>query len=638
MQEVSIHLSLRGNQKIFSVNGPPGSGKTTLIKEIVASNIVERAVFLSQFKNPDDVFEKKGYKEQSGHYFKLNEKLHHYGMIIASNNNFAVENISLELPKAKNLREENCWADSFDTSKNEEIYFTDLAKNLHHFDSWGMISIRLGKKSNMDEFVNTIWQPKHGKSLQDYFKRKPKDYEKRRIAFLEKFKEVRKMRPLLSGAEEELKRLEELEIQLRTEPSPKLKEEQQVLKKKIKTYQEKGIILGDKEYYKDIEKNKSSQTISPWTSKEYDKLREDLFYEALQLQKSFVLNSDRCQKNIELFISILKNQLDPLKRSECFKDVLNTFFLFVPVISTTLASVRRFLWGIHENQIGYVIIDEAGQATPSSVLGLMNRGRKVILLGDPYQIEPVVTIPHELYEILDYKKELPSSFRNPFLSAEYFANQRNTFGAKRNDFWIGTPLLLHRRCESPMFEIANEIAYDNKMISCTKKRKEKEDFLIKTSTWIDSNGEEISPENHYVKEEGEILLRLLEEYLIKKDTLPKAFIISPFKTVCEELRKRVEEHLLKTTSFQKEEIENWTRKNIGTIHTFQGKETEEVVIVLGCSEKSKGAVRWASQKPNILNVAVSRAKQRVLIVGNKNLWSEMPYFEVAYKYLKKEKS
>lgn len=641
MQEVSIHLSLRGKSNIFSVNGPPGSGKTTLIKEIVASNIVERAIFMTKFSTPDEAFQKKKWKGKTGHYFRLHETLTRQGMLIASNNNFAVENITLELPNAKALKEENTLTNLFDIEKTSEIYFTDLIRTLSKKSSWGFISVRLGKKANIQEFLNAIWYNKQERTLKDYFQeKKHDDFAIKKKRFLEKFKEVRQERMNLLQVEEDIEKLETIQNKMKNFKNKKqeeyqiLKVQEEALLKKKKNYLSKGIILGDNEFYKNIETNKTSQLLTPWISEKYNRLREELFYEALQLHKSFILNSKRFQKNMELFIDFLSNR-ELQKRKESYTDVLNTVFLFVPVISTTLASVSRFLGDIQENSIGYVIIDEAGQATPASALGLLMRSKKTIFLGDPYQIEPVAPTPMELYDIIDYKKEINLKFHNPFYSAQYFADFSNPFGAKRGSDWIGTPLLLHRRCESPMFEISNEIAYDKKMISCTIEKESAKPLLISTSSWIDVEGKEVSKENHYVKEEGEVLLNILEKYLIENaGILPNLFIISPFKTVAAELRKKVMERILKVTLYQKEEIESWVLKNIGTIHTFQGKETDEVIIVLGCSKESIGAVKWATEKPNILNVAVSRAKKRLLIIGNKALWEDMPYFNVVEKYLK----
>ena len=52
--------------------------------------------------------------------------------------------------------------------------------------------------------------------------------------------------------------------------------------------------------------------------------------------------------------------------------------------------------------------------------------------------------------------------------------------------------------------------------------------------------------------------------------------------------------------------------NVGTVHTFQGKEAPIVFFVLGADRQSSGAARWAVTEANIMNVAATRAKRGVL--------------------------
>ena len=54
MQQVAINIAISEKdrkEKIFSVNGPPGTGKTTLLKEIIASNVVQLAEVLIDYNN-----------------------------------------------------------------------------------------------------------------------------------------------------------------------------------------------------------------------------------------------------------------------------------------------------------------------------------------------------------------------------------------------------------------------------------------------------------------------------------------------------------------------------------------------------------------------------------------------------------
>jgi len=70
------------------------------------------------------------------------------------------------------------------------------------------------------------------------------------------------------------------------------------------------------------------------------------------------------------------------------------------------------------------------------------------------------------------------------------------------------------------------------------------------------------------------------------------------------------------------------------VHTAQGREAEAVIIVLGAPVPSQtGARNWAGGRPNILNVAVTRAKEVVYVIGNRKLWREAGVFAELDRYL-----
>jgi superfamily I DNA and/or RNA helicase len=78
----------------------------------------------------------------------------------------------------------------------------------------------------------------------------------------------------------------------------------------------------------------------------------------------------------------------------------------------------------------------------------------------------------------------------------------------------------------------------------------------------------------------------------------------------------------------------WLIERVGTVHTAQGREAEAVIIVLGAPNPSQhGARGWAGGRPNILNVAVTRAKDVVYVVGNRKLWREAGVFGDLNKFL-----
>lgn len=52
-----------------------------------------------------------------------------------------------------------------------------------------------------------------------------------------------------------------------------------------------------------------------------------------------------------------------------------------------------------------------------------------------------------------------------------------------------------------------------------------------------------------------------------------------------------------------------------------------MILVLGGSPRHLGARAWAAQKPNLLNVAVSRARRWLYVIGDREVWSRLVHFE-----------
>ena len=51
---------------------------------------------------------------------------------------------------------------------------------------------------------------------------------------------------------------------------------------------------------------------------------------------------------------------------------------------------------MNPGEIAWVIIDEASQASAQSAVGLLNRAERAVVLGDPRQLMPVVSMPQPL--------------------------------------------------------------------------------------------------------------------------------------------------------------------------------------------------------------------------------------------------
>ena len=177
MQQIAVNIAKENPKDIFSVNGPPGTGKTTLLKDIIANNIVERAAKFCESNHVNDIFKKVVGRDGTSFYYTIPSDIAVYGMLVLSSNNKAVENITLELPNISSVKagtngstlfnpefsdqqvDLSCFTkdEKYKYVKSSEVYFTFLADRLAESNTqWGLISARLGKKSNINTFMHAL--------------------------------------------------------------------------------------------------------------------------------------------------------------------------------------------------------------------------------------------------------------------------------------------------------------------------------------------------------------------------------------------------------------------------------------------------------------------------------------------------
>ena len=157
-----------------------------------------------------------------------------------------------------------------------------------------------------------------------------------------------------------------------------------------------------------------------------------------------------------------------------------------------------------------------------------------------------------------------------------------------------------------MFNISNKVAYDGLMVFGTPIR---QDLNLPPSKWI--HVESIEAEGHWIPAEGKIVESLLDGLIRQGVSSENIFLISPFRVVVRQLRII---------------SRRFNGIKAGTIHTVQGKESEVVILVLGGDPHRPGAKQWASARPNLLNVAASRAQRRLYVVGNQDTWQQYRFF------------
>ena len=153
LQQAAVNLAMRDlkTDGILAVNGPPGTGKTTLLRDVVASVVSARAEVMAGYDDPAEAFSNSGQRLGVGngwlHLYQLDARLKGFEMLIASSNNKAVENVSAELPGS----------DAVAGDAHDLRYFKVLSDGLLEEDTWGLIAAVLGNARNRSAFRNGFW-------------------------------------------------------------------------------------------------------------------------------------------------------------------------------------------------------------------------------------------------------------------------------------------------------------------------------------------------------------------------------------------------------------------------------------------------------------------------------------------------
>lgn len=729
MQQVAVNLASNADEDVRSVNGPPGTGKTTLLKDIFADLVTEQARIISELSAP----KLKGNlvcHDKSDLIAKLPKEIAEKGIVVASSNNGAVKNIVNELPQRKEIYQKLNWLDEL----KKIDYFAEISNDLLLEDEdvsndkkyWGLFSIEGGKKQNRDRLQNVLKAIRQELNSAK-FQSNPSVYEEFKIQYQKLFDKREKMQDIadkirlhvkLKNAYQqveiefhqddaqrrsELSKIRDKHIQLensKKEIESELFEHERLISmlnvnkqiaaqdveliklqaprflwlkrlftpSKLDTYftrlnqaneslkAELKKVHDESQYCHGLQKeikmhelelnqlSQRQQRYNEWKSKQEDKLirhqekilklqselatypvkklnfsvpyeelqvsnfwfdddyREEqsrLFIKALAVRKQFIYDN---KKHFEKALWIWEKPQNYSMRdnaSDLYKAAWDWVNFTVPVISTTFASFNSMFRCLPENSIGNVFIDEAGQALPQASVGAIFRSKRIMAVGDPSQIQPVQTMDKNILGFLAQHHKI--AFKYLVSSTQELMDSASRYGFKKQDgTWIGLPLWVHRRSSDPMFSISNKISYDNLMVQ----GKEEARGL---GEWFDVGG---GAKDKFVPEQADYLKEVLQK---RHEEFDDIYVITPFKNVSVQLAKELDK-----IGFTKRE--NGKPINVGTVHTFQGKENKIVYFVLGADNMSEGAARWAVSEPNILNVATTRAKEEFYIIGNKSLY------------------
>lgn len=262
---------------------------------------------------------------------------------------------------------------------------------------------------------------------------------------------------------------------------------------------------------------------------------------------------------------------------DSFKQGDKYFLARFPIVTSSTFSLHR---SSPYEKFDFVIIDEASQSNiPTSAL-CFAQAKNAVVVGDLKQLD----------QIIDEKTPRPGLE----ISGAYSVPEKSILQSVTEVFGKRIPSVLlreHYRCNRAIIEFCNRRFYDGQLIVMTPESPE--DKNKEALVWIETvhNGNQWSAINESPYNERQLLVAqdIQREYAGSPDSDRIGFI-SPYKGQVLEMQQ--------------------LGLSADTVHKYQGKEKD---IIVYCTVKGKENAFNA--QPQLVNVAVSRAKDKLILIS-----------------------
>ena len=328
------------------------------------------------------------------------------------------------------------------------------------------------------------------------------------------------------------------------------------------------------------------------------------------------------------FPSVLKQKFKRLAMlTPC---MVMTFYVLPQRFETYEDGTHSYLF----NFIDLLIVDEAGQVSPEIAAASFALGQKAVVVGDEKQIPPVWGTAPVLDKtlVIEYKAcsstddfvklqnnglncSESSIMRIASLSCPFTASHLVNYGGH------GMFLSEHRRCLDEIISYSNELQYHGELQalrgSANDMKKNPLYELLPPMGYYQVDMEYskvVGTSRQNEKEADEIAQWVVNNYdnlmlYYQKRNLnvkPQELIgiVTPFKCQAKLIREKLK---LKNKKME-------CKINVGTVHAFQGAEYR--VIFFSSTYGNKDGCGFINRNDNLMNVAVSRAKDAFLFFGD----------------------
>jgi hypothetical protein len=350
---------------LFAISGTPGTATTAMLRDLIAAVVVQRAQRLARLGRPHDAF-----TGTASHRWSTDRGHHTVVAPQAELTGSEIVIASASNGAAENLTGEIFGPDGIGArwrARAAELgYFTATARRACGEGAWAMVAAKLGNRDDCRDFVQRFWWGNGDQDRRDGMQSVLKALEAEPVDWAA---EVARF----SHAVDAVRRL----------------------------------------------------AAAPWAHEELTAARTGLFLAALRLHQAFLtVAAPTVRRNLSALMDVLKGQASRPPVA-AVRAAWQTFFLMVPVVSSPFASVERLFAGLGRESLGWLLIDDAGQAAPQQAAGAIWRARRTVVVGDPLPIEPAVTLPWGGQQVLARLYAVPEEWAPGRTSVQGLADRGN---------------------------------------------------------------------------------------------------------------------------------------------------------------------------------------------------------------------
>ena len=326
---------------------------------------------------------------------------------------------------------------------------------------------------------------------------------------------------------------------------------------------------------------------------------------------------------------------------------LREFCMLAPCVVATFYTLPKLLMlgspksmpKIGINVADLLIIDEAGQASPEISIPAFALAKKSIVVGDLEQLKPVWSFDNsddlsmlEKMGLRDSEHELTETGKRVHGgSTMLMAHSATTYSEQISG---GILLRYHYRCEPTIIEFCNELVYDGQLIPIRNENCNSLFFpmsFVKCQASVSRSGgswkntQEAYKIAQWLFEKKDIIEAHYTTNDESASIIDLVAIVVPYGAQILEIRRAIAD--LFQEDFQLYDNNDDDKKintingamTIGTIHTLQGAE-RPIVIFSSVSTPEQSSTAFIDRDTDMLNVAVSRAKDAFILFGHPELF------------------